>query len=699
MRIYRMEATFGKLEGAVLTLEPGLNVLNHPNEWGKSTWCAFLLAMLYGIDTRAKSTKTVLADKERYAPWSGKPMAGRIDLHWQGKDITIERRTKGRIPLGEFRAYETDSGFPLYHLTAANCGQVLLGMEQSVYCRSGFIRLEQMPVTQDEHLLRRLQSLVTTGEEDQALTLEQSLRDLKNQCRYNRTGRIPQAERERDTLREQLREGEELAEQRHKLMQRREAQKDLLDRLRNHLYTLDLADAEAHWERMAQARETLAAAEEALARREEACAALPEPREAEQKLQALRQLRRDQEQLRREPDYSLPLPQKPESIAAFRGLSPQRAEEMVERDMAAYRAARGAGAAWALWALCLVLLGAAAWLAWQSQWIYAGLALLPGVVAAVLGAALARSRGQRRRTLEEKYGAQPPEEWERLLRDHTRKMRDWEMAIQAYRSRRQDLEPRLEALERNLRSLCGGSTPEQMEAFWQRVLDQWKQYQEARREYARAEGYLRSLEVLDVDAPLPYREDDLTLTRAETEERMEAVTQELSRLENRLGQCEGKIESRVVPEIIRGKLRQTELRLEALEKHYAALNLALQTLEQARGELQRRFAPRIVSRAKELLGRLTGGRYTQLGLGEDLRLTAGAVGEESLRDVLWRSAGTVDQVYLALRLAVAEALSPDTPLVLDDALARFDRDRRQAAMEVLEDLAKERQVIVFACTE
>ena len=109
MKIYKMTATFGKLEHAELTLQPGLNILTAPNEWGKSTWCAFLVAMLYGLDTRAKTTKTTLADKERYAPWSGNPMAGRIDLNWNGRDITIERRTKGRVPLGEFKAYETES--------------------------------------------------------------------------------------------------------------------------------------------------------------------------------------------------------------------------------------------------------------------------------------------------------------------------------------------------------------------------------------------------------------------------------------------------------------------------------------------------------------------------------------------------------------------------------------------------------------
>ena len=155
MKIYKMTATFGKLEHETLTLEPGLNIITAPNEWGKSTWCAFLIAMLFGLDTRAKTTKTALADKDRYQPWSGSPMSGRIDLNWKGRDITIERTTRRRVPLGEFKAYETASGLPVEELTAANCGSVLLGVEQTVFRRAGFIRFSDLPVTQDEALRRR----------------------------------------------------------------------------------------------------------------------------------------------------------------------------------------------------------------------------------------------------------------------------------------------------------------------------------------------------------------------------------------------------------------------------------------------------------------------------------------------------------------------------------------------------------------
>ena len=42
MKILSMTATFGKLERKTLQLHDGLNVRTAPNEWGKSTWCAFL---------------------------------------------------------------------------------------------------------------------------------------------------------------------------------------------------------------------------------------------------------------------------------------------------------------------------------------------------------------------------------------------------------------------------------------------------------------------------------------------------------------------------------------------------------------------------------------------------------------------------------------------------------------------------------
>ena len=65
MILNRLKASFGNLQNAQLTFCNGLNVIEAPNEAGKSTWIAFIRAMFYGIDTKDRNKKNYLADKYR----------------------------------------------------------------------------------------------------------------------------------------------------------------------------------------------------------------------------------------------------------------------------------------------------------------------------------------------------------------------------------------------------------------------------------------------------------------------------------------------------------------------------------------------------------------------------------------------------------------------------------------------------------
>ena len=65
MKIKRMTACFGRLSGESLELAPGFNLIQAPNEGGKSTWAAFLKAMLYGIDTRERDKKGRFVPRRR----------------------------------------------------------------------------------------------------------------------------------------------------------------------------------------------------------------------------------------------------------------------------------------------------------------------------------------------------------------------------------------------------------------------------------------------------------------------------------------------------------------------------------------------------------------------------------------------------------------------------------------------------------
>ena len=150
-------------------------------------------------------------------------------------------------------------------------------------------------------------------------------------------------------------------------------------------------------------------------------------------------------------------------------------------------------------------------------------------------------------------------------------------------------------------------------------------------------------------------------------------------------------------ELLQRRLEQLNARIDRLTETYAALELAQETLAAATAQLQRRFAPRIASEAQKILQRMTGGRYDRLTIDQDLSLNAGTQEETVLRNAQRRSEGTVDQIYLALRLAVSKELTPNAPLVLDDALVRFDDVRHAAAMEILKEEALDRQIILFTC--
>ena len=147
------------------------------------------------------------------------------------------------------------------------------------------------------------------------------------------------------------------------------------------------------------------------------------------------------------------------------------------------------------------------------------------------------------------------------------------------------------------------------------------------------------------------------------------------------------------------QLDQINQRIAKLEDTYNALTIAQETLSEAADILQRRFAPKITNHAQSLFSRLTGGRYDRLSLAEDLTVHAGATGETTLHSALWRSEGTTDQLYLALRLAVSQDLTPEAPFILDDALVRFDDTRLTKALGILEEAAADRQVILFTCQD
>ncbi len=709
MKIYSMTATFGKLENQTLTLEPGLNIIHAPNEWGKSTWCAFLVTMLYGLDTRAKTTKNALADKNHYAPWSGSPMSGRMDIQWNGRDITIERRTKGRTPMGEFFAYETQTGLPVPQLTAANCGQTLLGVERSVFLRAGFLRLSDLPVTQDESLRRRLNALVTTGDEsDSGDLLAQKLKELKNRCRYNRTGLIPQVEQQRDELEKKLQELQDLQSQSQKIQARHSELEAYILQLKNHQAALEYAASKTNAQRVSEAEAARDAAAEAYHELKQRCEELPGQETAQQSLKTAQNLQQQWMALQMERQMLPPAPVPPEIPDRYRNTPPEEAVSAALSDVQALSRleeqkkhhSKSTLLVSIFSALALIILSVLQYsFPLRLPLFIGGCAAIVAVVVVtlLLGAAKTRSLSREIQLLYDRHPLLSPDRWSPDAESFAATQLAYTESLRTYRRLCGDLDSRAEALDAEIQHFTQGRSLTQAQAYWNQILTAWENLGNAHREMLQAQNHAEAMKAMAKPVEKPQYPDTLTFSDTDTRRLLSDATFEQRQLHLRYGQYQGKMEALGQASLLESQLNAANQRLDRLNETYKALEYAQAALTAATEELQRRFAPRIAKQAQDLFCSLTGGRYNRLTLAQDLSVNAGAEGENTLRAAQWRSEGTMDQLYLALRLAVARELTPDAPLILDDALVRFDDVRHAAAMKILKEEAEHKQVILFTC--
>ncbi len=135
---------------------------------------------------------------------------------------------------------------------------------------------------------------------------------------------------------------------------------------------------------------------------------------------------------------------------------------------------------------------------------------------------------------------------------------------------------------------------------------------------------------------------------------------------------------------------------------YVTLRIAHELLRAGIERFRRQQQGPLLARAGQIFARLTEGRYDRLGLDEEDGKTVVTAcrpdGTECQADRL--SEGTLDQLYLALRLAALESdarVTEPLPFIGDDLLVNFDDRRAKAAIRVrvLADFASVTQVILF----
>ena len=134
--------------------------------------------------------------------------------------------------------------------------------------------------------------------------------------------------------------------------------------------------------------------------------------------------------------------------------------------------------------------------------------------------------------------------------------------------------------------------------------------------------------------------------------------------------------------------------LRILRRRQQALALAAETLEKTAAEMGDQTAGILNRRASEIFAAFTDGAYQSLRMDGERHLSVW----DGVRNIPAErlSRGTVEQIYLAVRLAAADILLEEpVPLILDDVFAFYDDKRLESALKWLSSQRK--QVIIFTC--
>lgn len=187
------------------------------------------------------------------------------------------------------------------------------------------------------------------------------------------------------------------------------------------------------------------------------------------------------------------------------------------------------------------------------------------------------------------------------------------------------------------------------------------------------------------------------------------VKLEIEVAQNKIGENKLKIQSigldksSIAPKLenlstLEEEYAKLEEEYEELSFQNTAIELAKQELEKAYYEVKKKVTPEFTKQLSNVMSKISNGKYTNIKLDEKEGLIV-EVENGNYIPVGLLSIGTIDQLYLSLRLGAAAQISNENlPIILDEAFAYYDTERLNNILKFLNEEYENRQIIILTCT-
>ena len=153
-----------------------------------------------------------------------------------------------------------------------------------------------------------------------------------------------------------------------------------------------------------------------------------------------------------------------------------------------------------------------------------------------------------------------------------------------------------------------------------------------------------------------------------------------------------------LPEI-EEEIKNLKEQKEELNSLAISIQVARDGLEEAYTEMKKSLVPKFTEKLSQTVDKVSGGKYKNVKFSDEEGLLVELEsGEYKKAERL--STGTIFQMYLSLRLSIADSITEEKlPIILDEAFAYYDDERLENMLQYLSKEYADRQIIIFTCSK
>jgi len=151
--------------------------------------------------------------------------------------------------------------------------------------------------------------------------------------------------------------------------------------------------------------------------------------------------------------------------------------------------------------------------------------------------------------------------------------------------------------------------------------------------------------------------------------------------------------------ILEEKLEADKEKLTEFKEKENIINIAIENLMNAYEEMKTTVTPKFTKNLSESIKKISSDKYDKVTINDENGMIIENNRGEYV-EAIKLSTGTIDQLYLALRLSMIDELSKENlPIILDESFAYSDNNRLKNMLQYLSSELNNHQTIIFTCTD